>query len=36
MLEKAIDTSGFNNLDSTKIWLKFIEIEKKKKKYAYC
>ena len=31
MFEKAIDTVGFNNVDSGKIWLKFIEMEKNKK-----
>lgn len=31
MFEKAIDTVGFNNLGSVKIWLKFIEMEIKKK-----
>ena len=31
MFEKAIDTVGFNNFDSGKIWLKFIEMEKNKK-----
>ncbi len=31
MFEKAIDTAGFNNVGSARIWLKFIETEKKKK-----
>lgn len=31
MFEKAIDTAGFNNLESAKIWLKFIEMEKNKR-----
>lgn len=31
MFEKAIDTAGLNNIGSAKIWLKFIEMEKKKR-----